>query len=285
MNSINSDLKFTTETESDFDKLRLPTLSFELWSEKSGIRHSYFEKHMRSQVLTMQRRCQAETSKFSILVNELVRRFEVMDDEIEVTEEEEIVDHFTTQLRNSGYGYIQARDIIQSALKGIIRKRENRANIEKKRRYMSGEEVLEKRIYDKLLESSTWFKDKEKESKEKIESTRGEEIPALENEDFKEKNKSWKGWRISNRRKEKKVLRNLQGKIMPSKEENKEEKIEGVIFLQHTLHSELAKNIRKRLQDIEKVCKIKIKVVERTGDKVVDLLHKSDAWSSQDCMR
>ena len=43
MNSINKDLKFTTEVESDFDKLRLPTLSFELWSEESGIRHSYFE--------------------------------------------------------------------------------------------------------------------------------------------------------------------------------------------------------------------------------------------------
>ena len=87
MNSINSDLKFTTETESDFQKLRLPTLSFELWSEKSGIRHSYFEKQMRSQVLTMQRSSQAETSKFSILVNELVRRFEVMDERIEISEE------------------------------------------------------------------------------------------------------------------------------------------------------------------------------------------------------
>ena len=122
MNSINKDLKFTTEVESDFEKLRLPTLSFELWSEESGIRHSYFEKGMRSQVLTMQRSSQAETSKFSILVNELVRRFEVMDDEVEINEEIEIIDHFSKQLRNSGYEYKQARDIVQSALKGIIRK-------------------------------------------------------------------------------------------------------------------------------------------------------------------
>ena len=44
MNSINVDLQFTSETENDFDKKRLPTLSFELWSTSDGLRHSYFEK-------------------------------------------------------------------------------------------------------------------------------------------------------------------------------------------------------------------------------------------------
>ena len=35
----------------------------------------------------------------------------------------------------------------------------------------------------------------------------------------------------------------------------------------------------------ESVGSIKIKVVERTGSKVVDLLHKSNAWSDQNCNR
>ena len=43
MNYICDDLKFTTETERDFDKKRLPTLSFETWSTKEGIRHSYLK--------------------------------------------------------------------------------------------------------------------------------------------------------------------------------------------------------------------------------------------------
>ena len=34
MNFISSDLKFTTETERDFRKKRLPTLSFETWSTR-----------------------------------------------------------------------------------------------------------------------------------------------------------------------------------------------------------------------------------------------------------
>lgn len=72
---------------------------------------------------------------------------------------------------------------------------------------------------------------------------------------------------------------------MSQPEEEKEKKIEGVIFLQHTKNSELARNIRKRLQDIEKVTKVRIKLVERTGSKIVDILHKSDAWSGEDCFR
>ena len=43
----------------------------------------------------------------------------------------------------------------------------------------------------------------------------------------------------------------------------REKKVEGVIFIQYTPHSELAKTIRERLKEIEKVCKVKIKIVEK----------------------
>ena len=46
MNSINPDLSFTTETELDFGNRRLPTLSFQIWSDINGIRYSYYEKSM-----------------------------------------------------------------------------------------------------------------------------------------------------------------------------------------------------------------------------------------------
>jgi len=64
MNDINKDLKFTTEVEEEFDNGRLPTLSFEMWCGEDSITHSYFEKPMRSQILTMSRSSQAENSKF-----------------------------------------------------------------------------------------------------------------------------------------------------------------------------------------------------------------------------
>ena len=75
---------------------------------------------MRSQVMTQKRSSQGEKS---ILVNELVRRFEVIDDKIKLKEQVEIIAHFTTQLKNSGYDYKQSREIMICALKGITRKR------------------------------------------------------------------------------------------------------------------------------------------------------------------
>ena len=119
MNSINADLEFTTESEREFSNHRLPTLSFEMWSNENRISHSYFEKKMRSQVLTMKRSSMPEQSKFSILVNEMNRRFEVMSEDIKLEEKIEVIDKFTQQLVNSGYEYRQVREIVASSLRGI----------------------------------------------------------------------------------------------------------------------------------------------------------------------
>ena len=57
---------------------------------------------MRSQILTMKKSSQSEHSKCSILVNELIRRFEVLDCNIGIDEKVQIIDHYTQQLINSG---------------------------------------------------------------------------------------------------------------------------------------------------------------------------------------
>ena len=58
-----------------------------------------------------------------------------------------------------------------------------------------------------------------------------------------------------------------------------------VLFVQHTPRSELAKRIRNKLENLEKVCSLKFKVVEKTGSKIEEILHKSDSWSNRDCGR
>ena len=55
--------------------------------------------------------------------------------------------------------------------------------------------------------------------------------------------------------------------------------------MQHTLHSELKRTKNNWLKYLEKIGVSRIKLVERTGDKLVDLLHKSDAWGDKDCGR
>ena len=113
---------------------------------------------MRSQILTMKNSSQSEQSKYSILVNELTRRFEVMDSKIDEEEKITIVDHYTQQLVNSGYSCDQIRDIIESSLKGIKRKEERRKLAPK--RFRSAEETIEERNIKKLTEATTWYRER-----------------------------------------------------------------------------------------------------------------------------
>ena len=278
MNDINEDLRFTTEIEDDFENKRLPTLSFEIWCGEDGIRHSYFEKSMRSQILTMSKSSQAENSKYSILVNELSRRFEMMDSNISAQEKIETVDHFTQQLVNSGYNAAQISDIIVSSLKGIMRK-ERRLKEKGGSKYRSAEESLMDRMYKKLLEATSWYK-------EQKDYTETEEDKAIE-DFFKSNDSAWKNFREKEKmgnneyrkrkRKQKRYGENSKGEIS--------NKIQAVIFVQHTPFSEMAKRMRKKLDSLEKLGKIKMKLVERAGNKMVDVLHKSNAWSEMDCSR
>ena len=57
------------------------------------------------------------------------------------------------------------------------------------------------------------------------------------------------------------------------------------MFVQHTPYSEMAKRMREKLNNLEKLGKFKIKLVERAGNKLVDVLHKSNAWGEKDCER
>ena len=58
-----------------------------------------------------------------------------------------------------------------------------------------------------------------------------------------------------------------------------------VLFVQHTPRSELAKRIRDKLESLERIGNLKFKVVEKTGSKLEEILHKSDAWNNRDCGR
>ena len=261
MNSVNADLKFTVETEEDFQSKRLPTLSFEIWSCKEGIRHSYYEKETRSQILTMKRSAQSENSKYAILTNELSRRFLMMDELIDKEERIQKVDHFTKQLINSGYSWKQSRDIIVSALKGIIKK-EEREKERGAKRYRTGEESLEERLRKHLTEATEWYK---KGGRDEI-----EEESERSGKEEKERSRAWRGWRI--------------GRKMGRKYTNNEERataveeglVRGVLFLPFTENSELARRVRERLKQLEEISSLRVRVVERTGEKLVDLIHKSN---------
>ena len=248
MNSISPDIQFTIEDSEDFSDKRLPTLSFSIWEEEWGISHSYYEKEMRSQVLLMERSAMSAQSKYSIMTNELRRRLEVLHDKIEVREKLEIVNKYTQQLVNSGYGRNQIKEIIVSAFRGYERKVKERKKAGKPKFRHSHESVNE-RTRKKLIENTTWFKNTRKRKEES--------------------------------EKKKKVRKDL----WKHPYEKESDSPQAVLFVAYTYGSELVKRIRKAIQILKPFCKINLKVVERAGKKIIDTLHKSNPWEDGICER
>jgi hypothetical protein len=102
MNSVNENLKFTTEAPEDFPNRRLPTLDFMIWMIRGIIYHSYYEKTMRNQLTVMQRSAMSETQKMAILSNELVRRVSNIHRDVLHDELEGVIEHYISQLKSSG---------------------------------------------------------------------------------------------------------------------------------------------------------------------------------------
>ena len=97
-------------------------MDFYLWVVNGVLLWSYFEKSMRSQLVIMKRSAQGEQQKMDILSNELVRRLSNVCNQVDFKESIRLIDHYCKQLKSSGYGWVQAREVVICGLKGFHNK-------------------------------------------------------------------------------------------------------------------------------------------------------------------
>ena len=62
-------------------------------------------------------------------------------------------------------------------------------------------------------------------------------------------------------------------------------KIKAVMFVPITKHSELATRLRDNEEKMEQLTGYRLKILERGGTKLVDILHKANPWAGEDCKR
>ena len=162
MNSINPDLKFTTETQEDFPNERLPTLDFEMWMEHNNkVTHSYFQKPMKTPMVIMERSAMARHQKFQILRNELTRRLSnIQVGKIENAEITSKIEQFIGELKNSGYSRRQAAEITIAGIRSWKSKIKNR-EISNIPFYRPAKSTISTRLKKQLLEKENWYKEKE----------------------------------------------------------------------------------------------------------------------------
>ena len=268
MNSINPDLVFTTESQEDFPSERLPTLDFEMWISGNIIRHSYYQKNMKTPYVIMERSGMSHQQKHQILSNELVRRLSnIQIDEIPHKEILEKIEEFIGELKNSEYNRKQSREIVNSGIRGWKNK------IKKRKRqnipfYRLAQETVDSRLEKQLTERESWYK-------ERLNEDEDDEDPE-NSKKFKKMNiagrKPSKNWRTRNIRKH-------------GSESSTRPQVKSVIFVPFTRNSDLAKNLRTKENEIYNITGDKVKIVERVGRKLENILSSRDPWKGLDCGR
>ena len=255
MNDINNDLTFTAEVAADFPDKRVPTLDFTLWQVEDGeLSHSYFEKDMKTQVMIEKESAMGTTQKFTRQSNELTRRLYNVDEDLPAKEEEVygIVEQFTKQAKNSGWSRRDTREIVISGY-GAWRKRLERRKEEGGAQYRSASSSLVMRTRKKLTGREDWFKDDGKKRKR---------------EEEEEEPRYWKKTRTNK-----------------GEERRTATKTVAVMFVPCTRGGELAKRLREAEEEKGRLTGYKIKMVERAGTKIIDMLHKNNPWQGEDCGR
>jgi hypothetical protein len=61
--------------------------------------------------------------------------------------------------------------------------------------------------------------------------------------------------------------------------------VKAVMFIPYTTHSELATRFRENEDKMQEMTGYRLKIVEKGGTKLVDIIHKANPWACQDCGR
>ena len=263
MNSINSDLEFTIETPEDFPEEKLPTLDFKIWQEPDKtINHCYYQKEVKTPFVIMARSGMATQQKLQILSNELTRRLSNVNQEnSELKQYTRIINQFTQELKSSEYSFRTAREIVISGIRGL-RTRKRLRELKNQKFYREAHTTARHRAAKKLVSKEIWYK---KQEKVLTDQTLGPEIPRSLPRNGTRRTKS--------------------GNQEKNKNKEHESKIKSVMFVPFTPGSELAKLLRENEEKLVELTGCKVKIVERTGTKIQELLTRSNPWKGHDCGR
>jgi hypothetical protein len=151
----------------------------------------------------------------------------------------------------SGYERSQTKEIITCGVVGWRRKVERR---ERKGRgfYRLAKSTLAQRNSKKLTERVTWFRKKRKRKDEEE-----DEMPRMKKNDATKKDPGTKN----------------------------EVEVKAVMLVPFTTWGKLAKSLRDAEEKLGSLTGYRLKMVEKAGDKLEDILTKSNPWQVLDCGR
>ena len=148
-----------------------------------------------------------------------------------------VVDTFTSELKNSGYGRANAREIVVCGLLGLERKRKRRER-DGEKFHRRARTTITKRTAKKLHGKQSWFKNKPRDKAEEFEKKKEHRERLREEED-----------------------RLPEGGKNKKDGDNPKKDPKAVIFVPYTPNSTLAKELRKVEETMEMLTGTRIKIV------------------------
>ena len=170
MNSVLGFLRLTIEIADDFDDMKLPTLDLKIWIHPTGriILYEHFEKTMNTNLVLQKASALSENIKVNSLSQEVVRILlncsEADDDIVRVKH----LNQLSTKMKTSGYNTPYIRKVLVNGIKSYENKllRSKLAKDDKNYSplHLSKKYNATKRLENKLLSKTEWFKEKAKVS-------------------------------------------------------------------------------------------------------------------------
>ena len=224
-------------------------------SRRGRILYIFYEKEVANKHVIMKKSALAENTKVSSLTQDLIRRMKNTSEYLEQEERNCVVDTFAAKLYLSGYQDDQIKKIVIAGLKGyenlLKRVKEGKTVLHKSAK--QGEKARMKR---KLLGKSSWFKETRKKDGGKGGASTAQKLP----------NPAWNG-------------------AKKKKTEKLETPATNVLFVPQTPGGTLAAKLRQAEAELQKLCGGKVKIVERGGTTMRQLLHQTNPWSEEFCGR
>ena len=252
MNTLTPDLRFTVELPSDFSSGRIPTLDTEWWISREGnsqkLLYSFFRKPMASPYCTLESSAWAWNNKASSLSQEVIRRMTNVSEDLPLEERLEVLREFIDLLTNSGYSRSQSRLILMAGLKGYEARR-LRADQGGIPLHRSKHQTQQGRAVRKMMEKANWYKVTKRDQPRETEQTHSG--PST------------------------KRVQPRSNTVQPST----------VMFVPRTPGGKLLSQLKEVEENISRVTKRKVRLLEETGSKMRELLCRSDPWEGEPCGR
>ena len=240
MDSIYGNLKVEMEHAEQFEDRTLPTLDFKMFVQDNKVLYSFYQKPVANKCVIHKDSALGMNMKIASHTQNLIRRMKNTSEDVSMETRMAVINEYNQQLTMSGWGEELRRRIIEAGLVGYENMKRKAAE-NKTSVHRSAAEGAAERRRKKLTGKSNWFKSAPKQRTREAPKRR----PQQQN-----------------------------------REVNERKPPVSVLFCPQTPNGTLGKKLKEQEVFLSQLCGEAIKIVERSGSTIRQLLVKSNPWAS-----